>query len=111
MRRIFRAFLWMRWRLLINALERTSARDTLERFAIATERLGPIVALVLLIPSAIALLVLGMTAGFGLATGSWLTAMELLRYFLLLALVLTLIGPIILPTRDSGSLVRFLLLP
>ena len=101
----------MRWRVLINSLERTSARDTLERFAVATEKLGPIMAMVLLIPTSIFLLVLGMTAGFGLATGDWLVTMELIRYFLLLALVLTLIGPIVLPTRDSGSVVRLLLLP
>jgi hypothetical protein len=108
---IFRAFLWMRWRVLVNSLERTGARDTLERFAIATEKLGPIMAMVLLIPSGIFLFVLGITAGFGLATGDWLVTMELIRYFLLLALALTLIGPIVLPTRDSGSVVRLLLLP
>ena len=111
MGRIFRAFLWMRWRVLVNSLERTGARDTLERFAVATEKLGPIMAMVLLIPSSIFLLVLGITAGFGLATGDWLVTMELIRYFMLLALALTLVGPIVLPTRDSGSVVRMLLLP
>jgi hypothetical protein len=111
MSRIFRAFLWLRWRVLVNSLERTGARDTLERFAVATEKLGPIMAMVLLIPTSIFLFVLGITAGFGLATGDWLVTMELIRYFLLLALALTLIGPIILPTRDSGSVVRLLLLP
>jgi hypothetical protein len=111
MTRIFRAFLWMRWRVLVNSLERTGARDTLERFAVATEKLGPIMALVLLIPSALFLLILGLTAGFGLATGDWLVTMEVIRYFLLLALALTLVGPMVLPTRDSGSVVRLLLLP
>ena len=111
MGRTFRAFLWMRWRILINSLERTGARDTLERFSIATEKLGPIIALVLLIPSSIALFVLGMTGGFGVATGAWSIAFEVIRYFLLLALALTLIGPIILPTRDSGSIIRLILLP
>jgi len=101
----------MRWRVLVNSLERTGARDTLERFAVATEKLGPIVAMVLLIPSSIFLFILGITAGFGLATGDWLVTMELIRYFMLLALALTLIGPIVLPTRDSGSVVRLLLLP
>ena len=33
MLRIFRAFVWMRWRVFINSLERTAARDTLERFS------------------------------------------------------------------------------
>jgi hypothetical protein len=111
MGRIFRAFLWMRWRILVNSLEKTSARDTLERFSVATEKLGPIIALVLLVPTSLALFVVGMTAGFGLATGDWIITMEVIRFFLLLALALTLIGPVILPTRDSGSVVRMLLLP
>ena len=111
MGRIFRAFFWMRFRVLINSLERTSARDTLERFAVATEKLGPIITMVLFIPTSLFLFILGITAGFGLATGDWLVTMELIRYFLLLALALTIIGPIVLPTRDSGSVVRLLLLP
>jgi len=111
MGRLFRAFMWMRWRVLINSLERTTARDTLERFAVATEKLGPIMAMVLLIPTSIILFLLGITAGFGLATGDWLMTMEVIRYFLLLALALTIVGPIVLPTRDSGSVVRLLLLP
>ncbi len=108
---IFRAFLWMRWRILVNSLERTGARDRLERFSIAIEKLGPIMALVLLIPSSIGLFVLGMIAGFGLGTGAWPVAIEVLRYFLLLATALTLAGPLILPSRDSGTVIRLLLLP
>ena len=111
MRRIFRAFLWMRWRVLVNSLERTGARDTLERFSVAIEKLGPIMALILLVPSGIALFVLGLIAGFGVATGSWLLPMQLVRFFLLLGLALTIVGPIVLPTRDSGNVVRLLLLP
>jgi hypothetical protein len=109
--RIFRAFLWMRWRVLVNSLERTGARDTLERFSVAADKLGPIVTIALLIPSSIGLLVLGMAGGFGLATGAWFMAMELIRYVLLLALALTVVGPLVLPTRDSGAIVRLLLLP
>lgn len=101
----------MRWRILVNSLEKTGARDTLERLSVATEKLGPILALALLVPTSLALFLLGITAGFGLATGDWIIAMEVIRFFLLLALALTLIGPVILPTRDSGSVVRMLLLP
>ena len=111
MGRIFRAFLWMRWRVLVNSLERTGARDTLERFSVAIEKLGPIMALILLVPSGLALFGLSMTAGFGVATGSWLLPMQLIRFFLLLGLALTIVGPIVLPTRDSGNVVRLLLLP
>lgn len=111
MGRILRAFIWLRWRVLVNSLERTGARDTLERFSVAVEKLGPIIALVLLIPSAIGLAVLGMVAGFGLASGSWLLPFEIVRFFLLAALAFTILGPIMLPTRDGGNTVRFLLLP
>ena len=34
MTRVFRAFLWMRWRIFVNSLERTGARDTLEELFI-----------------------------------------------------------------------------
>lgn len=108
---IFRAFLWMRWRILVNSLERTGARDRLERFSIAVEKLGPIIALVLLIPSSIGLFALGMVAGFGLGTGAWPLAFEGLRFLLMLAMALTLAGPLILPSRDSGTVIRLLLLP
>jgi hypothetical protein len=111
MTRIFRAFIWMRFRVLINALERTGARDTLERFSVATEKLGPIVALVLLIPSSIAVFVLGITTGFALAQSTTAITLLIVRYFLLIVLMMTLVGPIILPGRDSGSVVRYLLLP
>ena len=109
--RIFRAFLWLRFRVLVNALERTGARDTLARFAIAIENLGPIVALALLIPSSLALFVLGITGGFALAQSGSSLPLEIIRYLLLIVLALTLVGPIVLPSRDSGSVVRYLLLP
>src|SRR5438874_1147073 len=111
MTRIFRAFLWLRWRVLVNSLERTGARDTIERFSLATEKLGPIMALVLLVPSSFALAALGLIAGHGTATGEWLLPMALVRYFLLASTAFTLIGPIILPMRDGGNAIRFLLLP
>src|SRR5262249_59179276 len=98
-------------RVLVNSIERTGSRDTLERFSIATEKLGPIVALVLLIPSSIALLVVGIVTGFALAQSGSPLALAFVRYFLLLVLFLTLLGPIVLPLRDSGGLVLYLLLP
>jgi len=108
---IFRAFVWMRFRVMVNSLERTGARDTLERFSVAIEKLGPIIALVLLIPSSVALFVLGIVAGLAIAEGGSVIPLMIVRYFLLLVLFLTLIGPIILPLRDTGSIVRYLLLP
>jgi hypothetical protein len=109
--RIFRAFVWMRFRVLVNSLERTGARDTMERFSVATEKLGPVIGLLLLIPSTIGLFVLGIVAGFALAQSGSDIPITLVRYFLLFVLAMTLIGPIALPGRDSGSVVRYLLLP
>lgn len=111
MRQALRAFVWMRWRMLINAFERTSARDTLARFSIAIDRLGPIVALALLIPSAAVLFGLGIVAGFGVATGSWAIPFQVVRFVMLAALAMTLLGPIIMPSRDADRVVRLLLLP
>lgn len=111
MTRLFRAFLWLRWRVFVNSLERTGARDTIERFSLATEKLGPLIALTLLIPSSLMLAAIGLVAGYGLASGSWLIPMEVVRYFLLASTAFTMIGPIVLPPRDAGNVVRFLLLP
>jgi hypothetical protein len=109
--RIFRAFAWMRWRVFINSLERTGSRDAIERFSIATEKLGPILAIVLLIPSALLLFALGVAAGFGLATGVWSVMMGVVRGILFAVLGITLLGPLMLPMRDSSTIVRLLLLP
>jgi hypothetical protein len=109
--RIFLAFAWMRWRVFINSLERTGSRDTIERFSIATEKLGPILAIVLLIPSALLLFAVGAAAGFGLATGVWSVMMGVVRGILFAVLGITLLSPLMLPMRDSSTIVRLLLLP
>jgi hypothetical protein len=109
--RILRAFVWLRWRVLVNALERTGARDAIDRLSLAVENLGPIIALLLLVPSALGMTVLGAAAGFGLATGSWQLPFEVLRYLLLAALAFSVVGPIVLPSGDAGNPTRYLLLP
>ena len=67
MLRILRAFVWMRWRVLVNSLERTGARDPLERFSIAMEQIAPLMAIVLLVPSVLGAAGLGASAGYALA--------------------------------------------
>ena len=106
-----RAFAWLRWRVFVNSFERTGARDTLERFSIATEKLGPLLAFALLIPSAVALAALGVVAGYGLASGRWLIPFEVIRYFALAATFMCIVGPVAMPSRDVGNPVRLLLLP
>ncbi|HEX5476019.1 MAG TPA: hypothetical protein VFX12_15275 [Vicinamibacterales bacterium] len=109
--RIFRAFAWLRWRVLVNSLERTSARDRLERLSVATEKLAPLLTLILLVPSCVGVAVLGFAAGYGRATGAWVLPAELLRYLLLLATAMAVFGPIVLPSHEGDNAVRLLLLP
>src|ERR1043165_8848439 len=101
----------MRLRVPVDSLERPRQGGTRGRFSVATEKLGPIIAMVLLIPSSIVLFVLGITTGFFLATGVSIISLLVVPYFLLLIFVLTLVGPMVLPTRDGGAIVRLLLLP
>jgi hypothetical protein len=111
--RILRAFAWMRWRALINSFERTSARDTLERFSLAIDKIGPIVALVLLVPSIIGVAALSAVGGYLLAAEPQLRQMASigLRVFALGLSVLAIVGPILLPVMERTNPVRLLLLP
>jgi len=112
MGRILRAFAWLRWRMLINSLERTGARDTIERFSIAIEKLGPIMAAVVLIPSGLLLAAGAAAAGFALARGSQHTILfDAARLLLLLIPVACIFGPLLLPAADRTNPVRMLLLP
>jgi hypothetical protein len=112
MLRILRAFAWMRWRMLVNSFEQTGSRDVLERFSIAAEKLGPILATLFLVPSALVLAALGVAAGYTLGSGEpdsiLLTAA---RYMLVFVPVLAIVGPLVLPAADRANPVRLLLLP
>ena len=57
--RTLRAFAWLRWRMLINSMEQTGTRDTLERFSVAIEKILPIMTAILIVPSALGLSALG----------------------------------------------------
>jgi hypothetical protein len=109
--RILRAFAWMRWRVLLNSLERTGARDTLERLSLAVEQIGPIIALVLLVPSALALAGIGGYAGYWLAAGDPVMTFNALRLLLFAACGFAVIGPLIMPSMEPTAVVRMLLLP
>jgi hypothetical protein len=110
--RILRAFAWMRWRMLANSIEHTSSRDTLERFSLAMEKLGPILAAVLMVPSALFLAGLGAAAGFSLARGeAEAITIQISRYILLIVPLVVLAGPLMLPGSDRANPIRLLLLP
>lgn len=112
MLRILRAFAWMRWRMLINSFEKTGSRDVLERFSIAAEKLGPILAGILIIPSALLLLAAATGAGYALAQGNQYSLLFVaVRYLLLVVPVFAAISPLFLPSGDRTNPVRLLLLP
>lgn len=112
MLRILRAFAWLRWRMLLNSLERTGARDTIERFSLAIEKLGPIIAGVLMIPSAFVLAAGGAAAGFALARGDEQSLLfEAARFLLLAVPIFSIIGPLLMPAADRTNPIRLLLLP
>jgi len=98
--------------MLVNALERTGSRDALERFSIAIEKLGPILAAILLIPSSLAIAGLGAAAGYALAQQATHSILfEVCRYLLLAVTALAIVGPLFLPAADRTNPIRLLLLP
>jgi hypothetical protein len=109
--RTVRAFAWLRWRVLINSLERRGSRDVIERFSIAFEQLAPALVALMMVPSAAALAGLGTYAGWTLGQGHPGTAFGFTRLALLAAAALTIAGPILLPAAERTNAVRLLLLP
>ena len=109
--RTLRAFAWLRWRVLINSLERRGSRDVVERFSAAFEQLAPAIAALVMLPSAVALAGAGALAGWTLGRGEAGIAFGLIRFALLAACVLTVLGPILLPGSERTNAVRLLLLP
>ena len=111
MLRTLRAFAWMRWRVLLNSLERTGARDRLERFSLAIDQLGPIIATILLVPSALGLAGLSAYAGYWVASGVPAMTFQTLRILLMLACGFAILAPMLMPSMEPTAMVRLLLLP
>jgi hypothetical protein len=97
---------------LVNSLEKTGARDTVERFSLAVEKLGPIMAAVLMVPSSLVLAALATAGGYALARGDHASFLfESARYILFGVPIFTVVGPLMLPAGDRTNPVRMLLLP
>jgi hypothetical protein len=110
--RILRAFVWLRWRTLLNSLERRGSRDVLERFSVALEQLAPTLALVVMLPSMLLLASLAAYAGWSLTQGEPRPIVyEIVRYVLFAGCLLAVAGPVMLPGGDRTNAVRLLLLP
>ncbi len=106
-----RAFAWLRFRMFVNSLEQTGSRDMLERFSLAAEKLGPIIAGILLIPSGIALAALGAASGYAIANGESSALAQTPRFLLFGVPLFCVAGPLLLPAGDRSNPVRMLLLP
>jgi hypothetical protein len=109
--RTLRAFAWLRWRVLINSLERRGSRDVMERFSAAFEQLAPALTALLMLPSAAALAAAAGFAGWTLGRGEAGVVFGVVRFVLLAACGLTVVGPILLPGSERTNAVRLLLLP
>jgi hypothetical protein len=108
---VLRAFVWLRFRMFVNSLEQTGSRDMLERFSLAAEKLGPIIAAVLLIPSGVALAGLGAASGYAIANGEASVLARTPRFLLMVVPLLCVAGPLLMPAGSRSNPVRMLLLP
>jgi hypothetical protein len=95
----------------MNSLERTSARDKVERLSLALEQIGPLIAVALVIPSMVILAGQGIYAGFRLASTQQSVILTIIRFLLAAACVLSLIGPLMMPSMERTTAIRLLLLP
>ena len=112
MLRILRAFAWLRWRMLLNSIEKTSGRDTVERFSLAIEKIGPIIVAVLMVPSGLLLAAGGAACGYALARGDQQPLLfEAARFLLFAVPIFGALGPLFMPAADRNNPVRLLLLP
>ncbi len=95
----------------MNSLERTGARDSLERLSLAVEQIGPIITAALLAPSVLGMAVLGGYAGYHLPGEAPNPAFEVVRFLLAIACGLCVAGPLLMPSSERTNAVRLLLLP
>ena len=114
MLRILRSLAWLRWRVLVNALTRSGARDVIERLSRAAESVLPLAIVVLMTPAAFALGALGVWTGMLGASDPVRAAFPLaiVRWVLLVILGLAALGPALLSSGPPASAtIRLLLLP
>lgn len=112
--RLLKSLAWLRWRLIYNAITRSGARDMLERLSRTAESVLPIAIVVMLLPLAVVLLVLGGWTGSSLAGDPAMLALPLqvVRWALLIMVVITMLSPVILSTgQQAAGMLRLLLLP
>ena len=105
---------WLRWRIILNTLTRSGARDMLERLSRTAESVLPVAIAVMLLPLAVVLLVIGGWTGSQLAKDPALAAwpLQIARWALLIMFLITLLSPVILSAgQQAAGMIRLLLLP
>jgi hypothetical protein len=111
---LLRSLGWLRWHIVLNTLTRSGARDMLERLSRTAESVLPLAILVMLLPVAVVLLVLGGWTGTSLAQSPALAVWPLLlaRWALLIMFLITVLSPVILSAgQQAAGMIRLLLLP
>ncbi|MGD8375028.1 MAG: hypothetical protein PVF68_02725 [Acidobacteriota bacterium] len=110
--RIFRALVWMRWRVLVHTL-RGGSRDSGERISRLLHALAPVFLVALMLPSALGLGALAFWAGQLLGSGKQLSpeAIRGLRLGLGAITAVVVLMPLARARAGGGSLTRMLLLP
>jgi O-antigen/teichoic acid export membrane protein len=112
--RLLRPLAWLRWRIVINTLTRSGARDMLERLSRAAESVLPLAILVMLLPLGVVLLVLGGWTGWAVGEDMALAALplQILRWALLIMFLITVLSPVLLSSGpQAAGMIRLLLLP
>lgn len=111
---LIRAFVWLRWRLLVNSLRGGRRRDTLERISRATSALLPIALAIVFFPAFVASCGLAVLGGWALGAQKLpaVGILACLRILLGVVCVAVVLAPAARSIRTSSSgLSRFLLLP
>lgn len=109
-----RAFVWLRWRLVLNSLRGSRRRDTLEQLSRAFAMIVPIAIVTMAFGSVIATTILGFLGGRAVATGliDAPVVLLILRGVLLALVVVLVIFAIVSPIQASLTRYnRLLLLP
>ncbi len=114
MLRAGRTLVWLRWRLLMNSLQRTERRDRWQRVSLAIESLAPVLALLVLGPALLLSATLGVAAGWllGSAHPRASLALGIVRAAALAAFAIALLAPVLsVGGRRPADTRRLLLLP
>jgi hypothetical protein len=114
MMRSLRAFVWLRWRLVLNALRGGRRRDTLEQISRVLSMAVPFMLIALAFGSVVGLTVVGFFGGRALATGLVApdTALGIGRVALFVVTIVLVIFSVTSPVQSSLThYTRLLLLP